>query len=754
MNGGRSAWLALIVGGLMAMSAMAQTPGNEPGSRPPRPVSAADVARLPAPGSVVPGAFAFTPDGTALLYLKSETASLSRVLWRVELRDGAPRVVARPPDGGDTEANLSAAEKLRRERQRLRETGITQVIHAEEADVRIVPLQGDLYLQRGAGPLERITETATPELDPKLSRDGSKVAYIRDEELFVIDLKTRKQTRLTQGAGGGITHGLAEFIAQEEMDRASGFWWSPDGTRIAYQETDERRIPHYSIVHQGGEAYSVETHRYPFAGAANARVRLGVISAEGGETPWLPLAENDGDDVYLARVTWDGPASLLVQVLTRDQKALRLFRYDVQTGARRLLVENRAETWVNLHDDLKVVEATGEFLWSSERTGFKHLELRDRDGGLIRVLTAGEWPVDGVAALDQKRREVWFTAGRETPLEAHLYRVSLDGGDSEAVRVTRRRGFHRVSVARDGSHFVDVASSRNRPPLTTLCDRSGATVLTLDDADSDPRIAELRLDPPAITELKSRDGVRLFGAYYAPQQVTPGTRVPLVVMVYGGPHVQTVTESWGMTADLTAQFLSARGFAVWRMDNRGAARRGHAFEAALNRHMGTIEVRDQVDGVAFAAASFPEVDRGRVGITGTSYGGYMTLRALTEAPETFHAGVSVAPVTDWDGYDTCYTERYMGTPTDNSEGYKGSSVLTAVERLRGPLLIIHGMLDENVHFRHTARLTTALLGAGKPFELLPLPDERHSSRREGDRKYVAERVAEFFSQALTLPNPR
>jgi dipeptidyl-peptidase-4 len=734
----------------MDTPAPAQVPEPASGLRSKRRVEAADVARLPAPGSVVPGSFAFTPDGTALTYLKSESASLSRVLWRVTMDGDAPRVVARPPGGGDTEANLSAAEKLRRERQRLRETGITQVIPAEEADVRIIPLQGDLYLQRGDAPLERITESASPEIDPKLTRDGSRIAYVRDDELFVLDLATRKETRLTQGAGAGITHGLAEFIAQEEMGRSSGFWWSPDGARIAYQETDERHIPLYSIVHQGGEDFSVETHRYPFAGAANARVRLGVIAADGGETRWLALAERDGDDVYLARVDWDGPTSLLVQTLDRAQQRLTLYRFDVLTGTRTLLVENRSDTWVNLHDDLRVVEGTGEFLWSSERTGFKHLELRDRAGGLIRVLTSGDWPVDGVAALDQKRREVWFTAGATSPLEAHLYRVSLDGdsGQGVPVRVTQQPGMHRVHVGRDGAHFVEVASSRARPPVTRLCDRSGRVLVTLDDAGKDPRIAELRLDPPALTELKSRDGTRLFGAYYAPQETPAGVKVPLVVMVYGGPHVQRVTESWDLTADLTAQYLSARGFAVWKLDNRGSARRGHAFEAALNRHMGTVEVRDQADGVGFVAASWPEVDTGRVGITGSSYGGYMTLRCLTEAPGTFHAGVSIAPVTDWDGYDTCYTERYMGTPANNPEGYRDSSVLTGAERLCGPLLVIHGMLDENVHFRHTARLITALLGAGRPFELLPLPDERHSSRREGDRKYVTERLAAFFTRVL------
>jgi dipeptidyl-peptidase-4 len=736
--------LIVILGGSMESTSSAQEAEKKPQRRA---VDAAAVAKLPAPGTVVPGAFAFTPDGRALSYLKSESSSLSRVLWRVEIPDGKPRVIARPPGSGDTEANLSEAEKLRRERQRLRETGITQVVRAEEADVAVIPLRGDLFLQRGDGPLERITQTPSPEIDPRLARDGSKVAFVRDNELHVLDLASKQEVQLSHGAQEGLTHALAEFIAQEEMDRSSGYWWSPDGARIAYQETDERHIPLYSIVHQGGERISVETHRYPFAGAANARVRLGVVAASGGETRWLDLGTS-GDDFYLARVLWDSPRSLLVQILARDQKSLRLVRIDVETGERKQLLEEKSDTWVNLHDDLRVVEASGEFVWSSERTGYRHLELRDRDGGLVRILTSGEWPVDGVAALDSKRREVWFSAGRESPLETHLYRVGLDGSDVE--RVTTDPGTHRVSVSKTGEHFVDVHSRRSAAPVTTLRDRSGKVVGTLDEAGNDPRLAELRLDPPQLTEFRNRDGLTLYGAYYAPRTsaLEAGGKVPLVVMVYGGPHVQTVSESWALTADLTAQFLAVRGFGVWKMDNRGSARRGHAFEALLNRHMGTVEVRDQAEGVAFAAASWPEIDTRRVGITGGSYGGYMTLRALTEAPDVFHAGVSVAPVTDWDGYDTCYTERYMGTPANNPEGYRGSSVLTHVESLRGTLLVVHGMLDENVHFRHSARLVTALIGASKPFELVPLPDERHSSRREADRRYLAERLAGFFEEAL------
>ena len=712
-----------------------------------RAVTAADVAKLPPPGSVVPGSFEFTPDGKALNYLKSESSSLSRVLWRVDVNGGQPRVIARPPGSGDTEATLTEAEKLRRERQRLRETGITQVIRAKHADVSLIPLGGDLYLQRGEGPLERLTQTPSPELDPKLTNDAGKVAFVRDNELFVIDLKTHKEIQLTRGAEDGLTHGLAEFIAQEEMDRSSGFWWSPDGRKLAYQETDERHIPLYSIVHQGSEKISVETHRYPFAGAANAKVRLGIVAAEGGETRWIDLGENGSwVEGYLARVDWASPETLFVQVLSRDQKRLRLYRVDAESGAKTLLLEETSATWINLHQDLHILKSTGEFVWSSERSGFRHLELRDRDGKLIRELTEGNWPVDSVVELVEGKREVWFVAGRETPLEAQLYRVSLDGG--EIVRVTPEAGVHRPAVAPDGEHFVDVMSRIDLAPVTTLRDRSGKLLKPLDDARSDARVGELSMSPPELVEFRNRDGVTLYGAYYAPQSKILGPKVPLAVIVYGGPHVQTVTNSWALTADQTAQFLTSRGFAVWKLDNRGSARRGHDFETALALNMGNVEVRDQVDGVRFVKERWEEVDTTRVGITGGSYGGYMTLRSLTEAGDVFRAGVAVAPVTDWDGYDTCYTERYMGTPANNASGYRDSSVLTRVEKMRGELLLIHGMLDENVHFRHSARLTTAMIGASKPFRFLPLPNERHSSRKEADRKYVAEQIANFFEEVL------
>jgi dipeptidyl-peptidase-4 len=715
-------------------------------------VDAAQVARVPAPGTTVPGSFAYTSDAKALTYLKAETpGDLARVLWRIDLPDGEPRVVARPPGGGagDTDASLSREEQLRRERQRQRDTGITAAVRAGSADVAVLPLGGDLYLQRGDGPLERLTDTPLPELDPRITDDATRVGFVRDGTLYSFDLATRAETKLSPGPAEGLTYGLAEFIAQEELDRSAGFWWSPDGRRVAYQETDERHVPLFTITHQGTAEPSVETHRYPFAGAANAKVRLGVVAAEGGPTRWLTLSWPGPADGYLARIDWDGPDHLLTQVLSRDQKTLGLARHDVRDGTQVQVLRETSDTWVDLHNDLRIMPGTGEIVWSSERSGLRQLELYDREGRLTRALTSDPWPIDAVVHLDAKRREVWYAAPGPDPRQAHLYRVSLDGGPS--TRITPEGGTHRATIAPDSSTFVLTSSDLNTPPRTVLCDRDGKALRTLDDASTDPRLAELELVPPELISFEIEPGVTLHGAFHSPRSdaLKNDGKAPIVVMVYGGPTVQTVTDSWAMTADLTAQFLASRGFAVWKCDNRGSSRRGRAFQSAIYRRMGSIEVSDQAAAVRHLAASRPGLDIGRVGITGGSYGGYMTLRCLLLAPKTFRAGVAVASVADWDGYDTAYTERYMSTPQDNPEGYREASALTHAGRLEGKLLMVHGLIDENVHFRHTARMIEALIAAGKPFEALPLPDSRHSTRKPDDRRYLADRLARFFEAALS-----
>ena len=727
--------------------ALAARPGQGAGRNRARSHEAQDrltlerVARYPPPGMRVAGTFRFSHDGRHLYYLAVEGEGVSRTLFREEVATGAREVVARAPLTGGPSV-LTPEEVLRRERQRIQDKGITHYHLAAAADVAVFDWGGDVYLARPGRDPARLTETPSSEIDPQLSPDGTRVAYARDGELYVLDVETRVETRLTDGARDGVFHGTAEYIAQEEMDRPSGFWWSPDGTRIACTEVDETAIPVYPIVHQGTPAWEVESSRYPFAGGPNARVRLGVLPSGGGHPVWVPLGGRD-DDVYLARVRWDEDGTLLVQVESRDQKSLKLLRADPGTGATTVLLEDRSDTWINLHDDLRPLK-DGRFLWSSEATGFRHLELHARDGSLLLGLTSGDWPVDQLEGTAEADGLVYFTAAKEGAMQRQLYRVSLEGGRVE--RVTGEPGWHTVTFARDGLLFVDLHDSAAAPPRAVLKDGAGRQVRVL-DANADPEPKALGLRPPEFVTLKAKDGSVLHGAIYRPRPMTAGRKYPAIVRVYGGPTAQSVKDAWEVTCDLRAQYLVRHGYVVFRLDNRGTPRRGKAFETALAKRLGSVEVEDQIAGARYLAG-LPYVDGKRLGIYGWSYGGYMAARCLLKAPDLFKVAVAGAPVADWDGYDTHYTERYMGKPQENLKGYRESSLLPLASRLDRRLLIVHGMIDENVHFRHTARLMNALNSAQKRYDLLIFPDERHLPRGEDDRRTMEARLVEFFDRAL------
>jgi dipeptidyl-peptidase-4 len=731
--------LAAALGAGIGPASLARGPGAAPDR-----LTLDRVARYPPPGAGIAGGFKFSHDGRYLYFLKSDDRGGARSLYREVVKTGARELVARPPAAAGGGEPLTREEILRRERQRIQDKGITLYVLASKADVAVFAHGGALFLARaGRDPL-RLTDPAAPAIDPQLSPNGTSLAFVRVGELHVLDVATRAERCLTTGARDGVSHGIAEYIAQEEMDRDTGFWWSPDGARIAYTEVDETGVPLYPIVHQAKSPWEVESHRYPFAGGPNARVRLGVVAAIGGETRWLRLPSEE--EVYLARVEWDQDGTLLVQVQARDQRTLRLLRFDPEAGTAATLLEDRSDTWINLHGDLRPLR-DGRFLWSGEGSGFRHLELHARNGSLIRQLTSGDWPVDRLEGVDEAAGNVYFTAARDGPLQRQLYRVRLEGGAVE--RITPEAGWHDTTFSGDGRWFVDVRQDAATPPRVALRERSGRVARLLDSHQQDPEVEALGLKPPEFVTLRAADGALLHGAIYKPV-IEPGRRYPALIRVYGGPTAQAVKDSWEVTQDLRAHYLARHGYVVFRLDNRGTPRRGRTFETTLLRRLGSVEVEDQVAGARYLAG-LPYVDGSRLGIYGWSYGGYVAALCLLRAPDLFRVAVAGAPVADWDGYDTHYTERYMGTPGDNAEGYRGSSLLPLASRLQGALLIVHGMIDENVHFRHTARLIDALNAAGKTYDLLVFPDERHLPRGEEDRRHLEERLVAHFDRHLAGP---
>ena len=687
-----------------------------------RPITLDDVARMPRPGTTGPEQIAFSPDGRTLTFLAPPHggATLSRVLWKHDVRTGAQEVLFEPRGSGVTDAAVTREEALRRERMRQTTAGVTSYRWAERAPIIVVPLLGDVWLiEDGAARL--VAERATV---PQISPDGDRIGFVRDGELWVLDVATRAERRLTFDAEPHLTNGLAEFIAQEELARFRGFWWNDDGTLLAYEQADERLIPPFLIPHWEGDTPEIEEHRYPFAGKDNARVRLGVVAASGGDTTWMDL----GDAEYLARADWAPDGRLFAQLLDRHQQRLELRAFDAASGKGEAVLVDESPVWINVHNDLRFV-GDGGFVWSSETaTGMRRLELRAPDGSLVRALTDGAWPVDTVAAVDAGGRRVAFI-GSPDPRESHVYVVSLDVAEPERLDV--EPGFTTAVFSKDLSARVESTQSRTTPVTVTL--RAPDRVLHAPDE------IEVELVTPDLFSFENREGTLLHGALFRPADLP----APLIVGVYGGPHAQLVQDTWALTADLQAQYLVAQGFAVMRVDNRGSARRGLAFESAIKGHLGTVEVADQVDGVRFAMAQ-GWVDGGRVGITGWSYGGFMTLMCMLREPDVFKVGVAGAPNAVHDGYDTAYTERYMGLPSENPDGYADGSATTHAGNLQGKLMIVHGLLDENVHFRHTARFVEALSKANKSCDLLIYPSGRHGLRSEADRRQMHERIAGYF----------
>lgn len=655
-------------------------------------------------------------------------------------------------------------------------TGVTSFKVAGPTGSRgriMVPMGGALYIREGIAAdaeLRRVFDPKAaplgpgPVLDPQISDDGSLVCFVWREELYCVPADGSAPPRaLTAGARGtGVTHGLADFLAQEELDRYEGFWISPDGQQVAYESVDESHIPEFRIMHSGSESVgdgAQEDHRYPFSGRPNPKVKLYVVptassaapdaGAGGVPTPKaFDLTQPFGEDFYLARVQWLPDGTIAAQVLNREQTQLAVLQLNPATGGSKLLFTEKTDVWINVHNMLKPLGESGKLLWASERSGFRHLYVYDPAASKMSPLTSGEWQVEEVAAVDEQSGMVYFLGTSEGQwLGRQLFRVPLSGGKPEVV--TTEPGVHGVVVDRQCKAFVDIASAAAGPAAATLKSLKDGSELSTIFRNEDPAIAELDLQPPEFVTLPSTDGkVTLQAALYKPDPAKYGPGpYPTVVSCYGGPHVQFVSDSWGMTVDLRAQAMRGRGYLVLKVDNRGSNRRGLHFEGALKHDMGSVEVEDQAAGVRWCVSQ-GLTDPKRVGIYGWSYGGYLSAMCLAKASDTFKCAVAGAPVTSWDGYDTCYTERYMGTPESNPKGYETSSVMEYVNHLKGDLLLVHGLIDENVHFRHTARIINSLIAAQKPYQLLLFPNERHSPRSQKDRTYMEERVWAFIEESL------
>ena len=689
-----------------------------------------------------------SPDGKRVTFLRGKDDNRFQLdLWEVDVASGKSRMLVDSKVVLPGVETLSDEEKARRERQRTSSlSGIVDYQWSADGHTLLFPLGGDLYLydldKSGAQAVRQLTHGEGFATDPKISPKGGFVSFIRARNLWVINLADGKQRQLTADASETIANGVAEFVADEEMDRHTGYWWAPDDSGIAFTRTDESAVP----IQKRSEIYADRTEvveqRYPAAGDPNVTIKLGVIAAAGGTVRWIDLGANP--DIYLARVDWIDGNRVSFQRESRDQRRLDLIGTDLRSGKQRTLVTEHADKWINLHGNLRFL-ANGDFLWASERSGFQHLYLYSGAGKQKRQLTSGDWMVEDVLAVDEPHGLVYFDGTRESPLERHAYAVPLAGGP--LTRLTTTPGLHDVHFSKNAAVYIDNWSDPSTPPQAELHSADGKLLTVLlpnEIKEGHPYFRYLAAHRPIeYGTVAAADGETLHYSLIKPADFDAHKKYPVIVSVYGGPAAQTVTRGW--SPDLN-QYLAQHGYLVFSIDNRGTPRRGVKFGGALFRHQGNVEVEDQVRGVEFLK-TLPYVDGHRVGVYGWSNGGYMTLMLLAKHSETYACGVAGAPVTDWGLYDSHFSEHYMDSPKTNAEGYRDSTVFAHLAGLKSQLLLLHGMADDNVLFINSTKLMSALQAQGTQFELMTYPGAKHGLRGS-DNLHRLKVTEAFFNRCL------
>lgn len=687
-----------------------------------------------------PTSIKITPDGRAVLFLRSGPRSFVQDLYEFDTTTAQERVLL-TAEGilKGAEEQLSAEEKARRERMRVSARGITSYALSKDGGRILAPLSGRLFvIERASGAVTELVSDQGFPLDPRFSPDGRSVACVRDNELCVIDIATKKERRLTSGAGPTLTHGVAEFVAQEEMDRREGYWWSPDSRTLVYQQTSTEGVEVLHIADAMNPEAKPQEWAYPRAGKKNAVVRLGIISVDGGETRWI---EWDAERYpYLAKVTWSENAPLTILVQNREQTEEALLAVEAATGRTTPLLSETDEAWVNIDAAMpKWLPDGSAFLWTTERRSSWQLEYRQRDGTCDSALTETDFIYKGFVDFDPKSGQL-FVLGSDDPTQTHLYRVPLKGPPNAIIRLTTQPGLHGAVFSENHEVYVHTGTTIDGSRFQIVRRADGSEIGSLRSMAEKPPF----MPKPEFTQTQSNPPMH--AVIIRPRHFDAERRYPVLVSVYGGPHAQTVMAS--PYHYLLQQWMADHGFIVVSIDGRGTPSRGREWERIIKGDLIEIPMADQVAGLKALAKQYRELDFERIGVYGWSFGGYFSAMAVLRRPDVFDVGVAGAPVTDWLDYDTHYTERYMGLPDKNAEGYKATSAMTYAGQLSKPLMLIHGTTDDNVYFLHSLKLSNELFRAGKPHDFLPLSNFTHMVADPLVTTRLYTRIVSYFSQHL------
>ncbi|MGO1304284.1 MAG: DPP IV N-terminal domain-containing protein [Sphingomonas parapaucimobilis] len=693
-----------------------------------------------------PRGLRLSPDGTLLTSLRPRADERERLdLWARDTRTGEERMLVDSKKVGSG-AELSEAEKMQRERARIGGSkGIVAYDWAPDGKSILVPLDGDLYLAGLDGTVRRLTNTPGGELNPIVSPKGGYVSFVRDQNLWAMPLGGGEARALTTEGGGTVHFGEAEFVAQEEMHRFTGYWWSPDERYIAVERFDDAPVKVAVRAAIGAAGTKVYEQRYPAAGTPNALVDLYVMKADGSGRVKVDLGSNP--DIYLARVDWtpDGSA-MLVQRESRDQKTLDMLRVDPRTGKSTVLFTERSgdRSWLNLSDAYRAMK-DGSLIWRSERDGYGHL-YRFANGQWTQ-LTKGPWVVTNLVGVDEAKGRLYFTGLKDDVLEQHLYAVDI-AHPNVITRLTERGYTNSATMDSSASRFIVSRSSPSQPTQVYLADTTGKRLSWINENaivaghPYAPYLASHR--ETKFGTIKADDGTTLYWEMITPK-LEPGKRYPVFFQHYGGPGTgQQVTRGW---QGALPQYLVDQGWIFFQIDNRGSYNRGKAFEDAIYHAMGTVEVADQLAGANYLK-TLPFVDAGRIATYGWSYGGYMSIKMLEKTPGVYAAAVSGAPVTDWQLYDTHYTERYLGDPRTDPQSYATSQAITDAANIRDPLMLIHGMADDNVFLDNATAFAAEMQKTDTPFEMMLYPGQTHRVGGPGVSEHLWHTILNFLDRTV------
>lgn len=696
----------------------------------------------------VPETIKWSPDGNKVSYILRDEQGENAQLYYIDVATGKPAV-------------LVASEKLaalappvtnikdERERERRTRYSVAGYHWALDSKHILFDANGQLWLYAlDGGQAVPLSSSGDDLGDPKFSPDGKRLSYLRKHNLLVRPVGGSGETALTRETDQNLLDGEVDWVYEEELDVRSNYFWSPQGSRIAFLQMDETRVPSYPITDFLPQHPTISEEKYPKVGDPNPQVRVGVVSSTGGNVRWIDLTSEK--DMYIPRFGWVTENVLWAMVLNRPQNQLDLYFADLNSGKVRRVLTETSDAWIDVDDNFKILKSGDKFIWSSWRDGYTHLYLYSfdknnplaADAKLLNQITKGNFEVFSIEGLEENSGTIYFIANPRNDRQRHLCSVSLDGSNFQ-VLTAGQPGTHDTSFAPDSRYYIDDFSALLTPPVLSFC-RTGGSCNVFWRSKS---IDGYHLIAPQWVDFTADDGTILHGLLYLPPD-SAGKKIPLILNPYGGPHAQFVADHWSVGNNLLFnQLLMKDGIAVLQVDNRGMAGRGKKFTAAIQHNFGEVELKDQLAALDQALQKFPQLDGSRLGWWGWSYGGFMTLNALTHS-DRFKAGVAVAPVTDWHDYDSIYTERYEGLVPAQEAAYKKSSPVNFADRLHGHLLEVHGTSDDNVHMQNTIQMINNFIRAEKQFDLVLYPGKTHSISGQVARTHLFTRIRAFFNQEL------